>query len=294
MIYFENIKSNFKSYNFLIDFYHRHINNPPDSKEMEISMENVKWMAANTCSIVGAIFQKLLVSTDLNTISLIDLDDKIQNVLERNGFLAHFGLPRIQDPHQTTIRYMKLSPQHKRNFSGYIQTELMNKSELPTMTNRLKRKIMEGIYEIFINATMHSESDVIFTCGQYFPRKHLIEFMITDIGVGIKNRVNPFLNADLPAVAAIEWAMKERNTTKTNDSGGLGLSILTKFIYFNKGKIQIISNEGFWEFSQKGIVRKTFCGEFPGTAVNIAIKTNDPVEYSLYDYDEDVDDDDIF
>lgn len=289
MIDFENINNDYNSYNFLIDFYQQ--NKSKTNQTIDISFNYVDWIAANTCSMIGAIFQKLQRS--LNTIRISHIDRKIEDVLKRNGFLAFLGYPRTPDRQQTTIEYLKLSPRDNRYFSEYIRDDLLGRKEMPTMSDRLKRKISEGIYEIFVNAVMHSGTkEGIFTCGQFFPRKNTIEFMITDLGIGIRNRINHYLKKSFPAVKAIEWAMQERNTTKPNDSGGLGLAILKRFITLNKGRIQIISNDGFWELSERGIDRQTFSGEFPGTAVNICINTDDPMQYSLYN--ETISDEDIF
>jgi signal transduction histidine kinase len=289
LIDFENINNDYTSYNFLIDFYQQNKNKAYQT--IDISFGNVDWIAANTCSMIGAIFQKLQRS--FNGIRIFNIERKIEDILKRNGFLAFLGYPRIPDRQQTTIEYLKLSPRDNRYFSKYIRDDLLGRKEMPAMSDKLKRKISEGIYEIFVNAVMHSDTkEGIFTCGQFFPRKNTIEFMITDLGIGIRNRVNQYLNASFSAVDAIEWAMQERNTTKPNDSGGLGLAILKRFITLNKGRIQIISNDGFWELSGSGINKKYFNREFPGTAVNICIDTNDPMQYTLYD--ETIKDEDIF
>lgn len=288
MIEFRNINNNYDSFNYLINFYHRNRNHL--FKKIQISFSKVSWIAANTCSMIGAIFQKLLNS--FNTIELLHMDAKVKDILARNGFLAFLGHERINDIKGTTIKFLKLSPKDSRFFSNYIRDDLLSKEAMPDMSFRLKKKVTEGIYEIFINAAMHSETKEIFTCGQFFPNKNTIEFMLTDLGIGMKNEINRHLNPPLSAVGAIEWAMQERNTTKSGDSGGLGLAILKSFISLNKGKIQVVSNDGFWQFSEGGIFNKFFDGEFPGTAINICIKTDDQMSYMLAD--ETIKDEDIF
>ncbi|WP_147473867.1 hypothetical protein [Chryseobacterium nematophagum] len=58
-----------------------------------------------------------------------------------------------------------------------------------------------------------------------------------------------FLGEDIDAKEAIVWAMKMGNTTKTGSNpGGLGLAVIFEFIEKNKGKIQVISADGFYEF----------------------------------------------
>lgn len=49
----------------------------------------------------------------------------------------------------------------------------------------------------------------------------------------------------------------------------------------NKGKMQIISNEGFYQYDQSGEVTKTFIGQFPGTIVNLQFRTDDNNNYLL-------------
>lgn len=289
MIEFENIKNDYDSYNFLIDFYHQ--NKDKTYQTIDISFGNVDWIEANTCSIIGAIFQKL--QNSFNKIKLFHIKDEVKKILQRNGFLSFLGFPRIPDKYNTAIQYLKLYPNHSRFFSEYIRDELMGKSGIPGMSYRLKKKITEGIYEIFINAAMHSNTkEGIFTCGQFFKTKHKIEFTITDLGIGMRNSISQYLRTSISAVDAIEWAMQEGNSTKPNDSGGLGLAILKHFITLNKGRIQVISNNGFWQLSVAGIDKRTFNNEFPGTAVNICIKTDDPMQYVLTD--EIIRDEDIF
>lgn len=290
MVDFENIKNDFRSYNFLVEFYRQ--NKDKSYQTIDISFGKVSFIAANTCSIIGAIFQKL--QNSFNEIRLFHFNnDKVKKTLQRNGFLSFFGFPRISDNYHSTMQYLKLFPNHSRFFSEYIREELMGKKELPGMSNRLKKKITEGIYEIFINAAMHSKTNEgIFTCGQFFNVERKIEFTITDLGIGMRNSVGQYLRTAISAVDAIEWAMQEGHSTKPNDSGGLGLAILKNFITLNKGTIQVISNNGFWELSTAGIDKRTFNSEFPGTAVNICIKTDDPMKYVLSD--EIIADEDVF
>ena len=128
---------------------------------------------------------------------------------------------------------------------------------------------------------MHSETDKIFVCGQFFPAKQKIEFMISDIGIGIKKAINNRFNSNLSGVQAISWAIKEGNTTKKGITGGIGLSLLYKFIKLNHGKVQIVSNDGFWQLDNGVVNKESFSEEFPGTMVNISVLTNDTASYRL-------------
>jgi anti-sigma regulatory factor (Ser/Thr protein kinase) len=158
-----------------------------------------------------------------------DISPNILTIIQKNDFLSHFGYKRVTDINNTTIRYLKLKPSDGRYFHRYVLKELLDRPELSIMSSALKRKIAESIYEMFVNAQIHSESDFIYTCGQFFPTKYTIEFTITDTGVGFRKRVNSRFEKKLSSVQAIEWAMKDGHSTKQGISGGIGLAILNYF-----------------------------------------------------------------
>ena len=47
------------------------------------------------------------------------------------------------------------------------------------------------------------------------------------------------------------------------------------------GKVQIISNEGFWQVDNGKVKTKTFKSDYPGTIVNISVRTDDQHSYML-------------
>jgi hypothetical protein len=270
-----NIDTSFEGYQQLINVY----NQNKDSLFETIELSFQQWFDANLCAALGGIFDKFL--NGLNTIRFKNIPPKIQAIIQKNDFLSHFGYKRLVDTHNTTIKYLKLKPTDGRFFHRYVVEELLNRPELPDMSPALKRKITESIYEIFVNAQIHSETDFIYTCGQFFPNKHTIEFTITDTGIGFKNRVNKRFETNLSSVQAIKWAVNEGHSTKLGISGGIGLAILKEFITKNKGMIQIISDDGFYQLDAEGEQTRQFSGSFPGTIVNMQFLTNDTTSYSL-------------
>jgi hypothetical protein len=152
------------------------------------------------------------------------------------------------------------------------------------MSSGLKRKILEGFCEIFHNSQTHSESRHVFTCGQYYAKKNVFIFNITDSGIGIKENIKEHNKIEMPADEAILWATKEINTTKKDSHpGGLGLKLLIEFIKLNRGSIIIVSDRGYYELKNgsNNPVLKTFEYPFPGTSVSIKIITSDDRSYSL-------------
>ena len=270
-----NIDTSFESYQQLINLYNANKNNHFDT----IKLDFQQWFAANLSSALGGVLDKLV--SGYNTINFYNIPASIETILRKNGFLSHFGFERQTDSYSTTIKYLKLKPTDGRFFRSYVTEELLNRPELPNITSALKKKITESIYEIFVNAKIHSETDFIYTCGQFFPKKHTIEFTVTDTGIGFKNRVNRRFHKNLSSVQAITWAIRDKNSTKQDISGGIGLAILREFVIRNQGKIQIVSDDGFYQLDSYGEQKKSFSGSFPGTVINMQFRTDDAASYAL-------------
>lgn len=270
-----NIDTSFESYQRLINFYEHFKNsmfNPID-----ISLK--KWFGANMSSALGALLDKL--SEDFNEVSFANIDDNIKPILLRNEFLNHYGFQKDYDTYNSTVRFLKLDKNDSKYFNSYIAEELMTHTELPKMSKQLKNEMTKAIYEIFVNAQMHSDTRNIYTCGQHFYKNNEIEFTITDLGIGFKNKINNRFKTKLSSTQAIKWATSEYHTTKENVTGGLGLTLLKEFIKLNEGKLQIISDDGFYQFDAKGETLKLFSGRFPGSIVNMQFRTDDTNSYML-------------
>lgn len=270
-----NINDTFESYQQLISFYNKN----KDKEFAVISLNLHHWFSANMCSALGGVIDKL--STKLNEVKIEHIDTAIETILHKNDFLSYFGHQRKTDNHHTTIRFLKLNPNDGKYFNNYIVNELMGRGELPKMSPLVKETMAQAIYEIFVNAKIHSESPNIYTCGQFYPKDNRIEFTITDIGIGFKNKINRRFNKELTSIQAITWAIQDKHTTKEGITGGIGLAILKEFIEKNKGKMQIISDDGFYQFDTTGEQTKLFMGSYPGTIVNLQFKTDDDSSYQL-------------
>ncbi|ENA1794801.1 ATP-binding protein [Flavobacterium psychrophilum] len=269
------INNTFESYQKLIGFYQEHKNKVFDTIHLEIR----NWFAANMCATLGSILDKF--TDNLNTIKIDYISPDIETILLKNDFLSYYGRARITDDHHTTIKFLKLKPTDGKFFKKYVIEELIGRSELPQMSALLKEKMTEAIYEIFVNAQIHSNSENIYTCGQFFPRENKIEFTIVDTGIGFKRKINERFGKNLSAVQAIEWAVKDRHTTKIGITGGIGLAFLKEFVTNNKGKMQIVSDDGFYQFDSKAESMNTFNASFPGTIVNLQFRTDDKNSYLL-------------
>lgn len=177
---------------------------------------------------------------------------------------------------------LSLSVHDDRYFAAYVNRHIRGKG-LPMMSEALSQRFKNSIFEIFVNSAMHSETGLgIFSCGQYFPNKHLLDFSIADAGIGIRRKVRKELGLKMNSDEAIEWALQEGNTTRTgNVPGGLGLKLLREFITMNRGRIQVVSDRGYWELNAGKETLLRMEHSFPGTVVNIEVNTADSASYRL-------------
>lgn len=249
-------------------------------EDIEIDFSGVGWLDANMCAALGAVLHRS--TFNFNSFSLTKLSPSLQTILSKNGFLSHYGRVRLPDTYGTTMDYERFEARDARYFATYVEEKFVGRG-IPQMTPALRKEMQRNIFEIFENAVMHAESSLgIFACGQFFPTKNKLRFSVADLGIGMRENLRRKLNFDLTAADAIEWAMSDRNTTKTGSvPGGLGLKLLQEFITLNKGRIQIASNRGYWEFWSGSSRRATMSHPFPGTVVNIEINAADKHSYCL-------------
>lgn len=245
---------------------------------------------ANMAASLKAV---LSISTkDPKTISIENLPQQIENILRKNHFLNEYGYSSIRDTNRTTLPYQCFQLSNRVAFDDYLNNHLSGKG-IPEMSPKLNKKFRQSIFEVFENCATHSNSNQgVFVCGQFYPQKHSLDLTIADVGVGIRTNVRRFLKNDISSIDAIRWAMVEGNTSKTGSKpGGFGLALLKNFIEHNRGKIQIVSRQGYYEFSNGKEKFEKLDVDFPGTTINLEINTNDNNSYCL---SSEISSDDIF
>lgn len=249
--------------------------------DVDIDMGAASWFDADMCAAFGAILYRL--GEDLNTVKLTNIRPNVEAILSKNGFLSHYGREKIPDRWGTTIPYQRFDVKDDRYFADYIENELIHRAEMPAMSPGLLKKFRESIFEIFSNAVLHSRTELgIFSCGQFFPKRHRLDFSVADLGVGMRQNIKDNTGLDLSAEAAIQWATAGRNTTKRGPvPGGLGLKLLGEFIDLNGGCIQIVSDAGYWKRENRTTTTAPLNQPFPGTVVTVEINTADMSSYKL-------------
>ncbi len=248
--------------------------------ELIIDFSRCSFFDANMAASLKAVLA--IVADDSKKVVINGLPQAIKNILSKNHFLNEYGYSSIQDINQTTLPYQCFQPSDSRLFANYLNEHLAGKG-IPGMSSGLEKKFRQSIFEVFENCATHSKSNLgIFVCGQSFPQLNRLDLTISDAGVGIRTNVRRVFDKKASSVEAIRWAMKEGHTTKTGSQpGGFGLALLQSFIEHNEGKIQIVSRQGYYEFSKRKPTFEKLDADFPGTTINFEINTNDNNSYCL-------------
>ena len=249
--------------------------------DIAIDLARTSWFDADMCAAYGAILYSL--GAQLNTLRLTGIRTDVERSLSRNGFLSAYGREKIPDRWGTTIPYQRFDVKDDRYFGSYIETEFVQRKEMPRMSDGLLKRFRESVFEIFSNAVIHSQTKLgIFACGQYYPKKQRLDFSVADLGIGIYENVKEKVKVDLSPEMAIAWATEGRNTTKRGRiPGGLGLKLLIEFIQLNGGRVQIVSDAGYWACEKGRTKTARLSSPFPGTVVSIEVDTSDTHSYLL-------------
>lgn len=247
---------------------------------VEVNMTSTNWFDANMSAPLGVIFAHLV--DGLNTVQPVALRPGVESILTKNLFLVGYGYPERNDSYGTTIPYRRFKPEDDRYFASYLNKHLAGKG-IPKMSEGLGRRFRDSILEIFMNSAMHSDTSLgIFACGQFFPLQQRLDFCIADAGIGFRKKIRKELNLVMNSDKAILWALEDGNTTRKGAvPGGLGLKLLREFVALNGGRIQIVSDRGYWEFAGGKETVKRLDHPFPGTVVNLEINTADSQSYCL-------------
>lgn len=281
----ENVKSDFAGFSFFVEVLQK--TSKLRGRDILFKFTQTKWFEANLCAVLGAVVN--IIQANKNNVQ-ISVVGQLRDLFMRNQFAAHFGGATLADINSTTIKYRKYKLTDEKLIKEYLDSELLGHEDFPRLSFLLRKEITRSIFEIFSNAILHGNCEYVYSCGQYYPNKvpPRIDLTIVDIGQTIKTNVNNFLRTTYTGTESILWAVTENNTTKPvtgNIPGGLGFKLIQDFIKINKGKIQIVSSDGYWQFAEGIILTEKFDHEFPGTIINIEFKLDDSSIYHFSDED---------
>jgi len=260
-----------------------------EESEIFLDMSYLTRFDGSMCACLGGLLKYyrskgLCISTKLS-----DIEPKVRSYLSQNEFLSLFGQHKIMDYSKNNEKAIIDFKSHKINNSNEFQAYIGNyfslyNKNLPNIPRRLLKHFRTSLYEIYLNAVEHAETQLdIFTSGEFFAAKQQLDFCVTDLGIGIKENIRKKIHLTLQPEKAIDWAMQAHNTTRKGEPGGLGLKLIREFITHNEGVMIIVSDAGYWEFKNKQVITKRFESPFPGTVILIKINTANTKYYDKYD-----------
>lgn len=249
----------------------------------------------NLAAVMGAIFD-VLVAEGHKIFLEPPLNKSVKKSLGRNHFFNAWNLETGVQDKENYVNYQSFEVDSIQSFKEYINRELINKQKFPAHTEKAGRFIVDNIYEIYANATMHGNARRVNCCGEYDTKMHILHMTIVDCGRTIEENVNEHLRKlgkdCVSAEEAIIWAFIEGNTTKSN-TGGLGLAQLKEFIRMNKGSLDIISGKGWVSLNEDKEEKHLLQTAFPGTIVNLNFNFDDTDYYFLTSEKQSIDINDI-
>lgn len=260
---------------------------PDDS--VIFNFEKIRWINAEMTVYLGMLFSAV-TDRGASVYAIVEnLSLKSKEIFLKNGFLKHFGLDyELDDFYGTTIPFFRSTIQEINTIDEYIDRELLKHVQNKTSPDFIGQ-VKESLLEIIHNVRDHSETDVIYMCGQHYPRKPFgsnygtISFAISDNGVGLVEKIKTKHPHFSNTVHYFEWAFDRGTSTKERSDSGIGLYDLKKTLK-NRGEIRIIANNGYYHIDKTGYSKfYEFPFEVDGTLVIITFFLDDCQSVSLSD-----------
>lgn len=243
--------------------------------EVIFNFEKIRWINAEMTAFLGMIFSAVNAKGAFVYAKVENLSLKSKEILLKNGFLKNFGIDHdLEDIYGTTIPFFRSSIKEIEKIDEYIDEDLLKHIRNKTSEEFLG-EIKESLLEVIHNVRDHSQSEVIYMCGQHYPRKPegtnygTISFAISDNGIGLIENIKS-KNHNFPNVKKyFDWAFDKGNSTKSRYDSGIGLYELRKKLH-GKGEITVVANNGYHRIDSFGTVDSgEFSFNIPGTFVVI-------------------------
>jgi hypothetical protein len=254
------------------------------SDNIEFDFSECGFIGQNAVAFIGGL-ARLMQSRSSTVKFLTDtMKVPVKVNLQQNGFLHSFGHAR-RGWLGNSIPYREDTEEEPRGFVAYLEKKWLGRGWVG-ISDKLGEAIVSRVCEAYSNVFQHSKSPVgVCSCGQHFPKIHLLKLTLVDFGVGIPSNVRLFLQRaknlqpeQLPAETCMEWAFQSGTSTLPGGRG-LGLDLLTSFVVINDGHMEIFSHEGHALVTKNGVAFSTRPIYFEGTLVNILLRCDEKYYY---------------
>lgn len=240
-----NIRSNVTSIGFLQDFHIFIVEK--QIKIVLLDFENTVRFETNLLALLSYILEALnesgvKINLKLKKVSYNIPYEKIIGMIF-NTYSAH---------NISTLRWRKINDSNKR------QTEDLLIKHLKSINIKGYKWIKIILSELIANLKMHTLLAEGTISGYIDDKEKMLMFSVVNYDITIKENIlrkNKYIfDNDFDAII---WALKETNTTRLKEeSGGLGLYLLRKYIAMLDGNFSIISGNYYLKFNNKSYDEK--------------------------------------
>ncbi len=124
----------------------------------------------------------------------------------------------------------------------------------------------------------------------WYKRSNEIQFIIADIGIGIKNHIEQAYPGQLSHIDAIRLAVKPQKSGtfgsndpyKDKNNAGMGLYISSNIIKRLNAEMHILSGDGLLHISPRDVTGRTLSTDWPGTFVLVTLRLEDEPSFVLH------------
>jgi hypothetical protein len=205
-----------------------------------------KFLMQNGAALLGGLAKLLESQGRPPKFQWRTMRPEVATSLGTNGFLRFFGQPGTWLT-GTAAEFRQDTLLEKEPLVAYLVQDWIGTGRIK-LSAALKEAVVSTAWEIYANAFEHSDSPVgVFSCGQHYPNKHLLELTVVDFGCGIPPKVRAFLKRpDMSGAEALQWAFRRGTTTsQIGIARGMGLDLLKEFVKVNRGQVSIFSHDAY-------------------------------------------------
>ncbi|MDT7043309.1 hypothetical protein [Candidatus Nitronereus thalassa] len=260
-------------YRTTVELYYETKKNPGDRIIFECG--DVGFFRPFGLNLLASFIYEFLRENPENVYLTLPKNPKVVEYMKNQGFFDYFRVPHLganvtYEPLSTSVAIKRLE------YLDYSYFEKLGDwlySNCPIDLEIARAIVNTPFVEVINNVFDHSKSPIgCFSCAQAYPREKRLIISVLDLGVGFLSTLKPAFPHLESEVDAIEHAVGEGVTSKTERHGGSGLWILSGFLETCGGKLEITSGNGFWSQNMDGVLAKTKIPfDLPGSCINISI-----------------------
>jgi hypothetical protein len=275
-LYLSNVDAEDRSITRLFEYFQEIQSIPSGKLDLLVDFNYCRFLGHIGVAFLGGLARWIEYQGGRIQFGWETLTPKIYMNLGQSGFLESFGVT-VEGWEGNSIPYRCDRIHQEQEIGQYLRDSWLGRGWV-NVSPGVRDAISGRAAEIYLNAFEHSRSDMgVFSCGQHYHTKGLLELAVIDFGIGIPDSVRSLpQNRQLTSSQAINCAFQDGNSTKNSSiSRGSGLNLLQRFVLSNQGNLRIFSGDGYAIMEDNKSMCKDLCTIFPGTLINIALRCDE-------------------